>query len=348
MAYTIQQQLDMTTASTMRLQACADWVCDLWELDAIAEVWQLALQQGDGQHAPVILGTGSNSLLPVHTRCPIIRLRAAGLRLIDDNGDQVTIEVDAGHDWHTLVMQTVRNGWSGLENLVLIPGTTGAAPVQNIGAYGVEVGDRISGVRAWHTGRRQFEWLSAAACDFSYRNSRFKQQAGQWVITQVRFSLSKNLAPVLNYADLAEQCGPNPSASKIAQTVMQIRQAKLPDPAKLGNCGSYFHNPIVSGPQAETLKQQWPAMPVYPQADARYKLAAGWLIDQCGLKGYQHGRLGVYDRQALVLVNHASLAVLPEQQATRDELQGLEQVIQQAVLTRFGVALQREPVWVAE
>ena len=241
------------------------------------------------------------------------------------------------------MLETLNRGLSGLENLSLIPGTVGASPVQNIGAYGVEVKDVIDSVRCFDVDSGRFAVLSNAESEFAYRESVFKQAAkGRYVIVAVTFVLNEQFELKARYGDLAavlqENCGNRaPEAKDVSQAVCQIRSSKLPDPAVLGNVGSFFKNPVVSAEAAEKLLATYPQMPHYPQADGSVKLAAGWLIDQCGLKGYRIGGAAVHDKQALVLVN--------QDNASAENVRDLEKYIQDCVKNRFGVALQAEPNW---
>lgn len=229
-------------------------------------------------------------------------------------------------------------GWPGLENLALIPGTVGAAPVQNIGAYGVELNERIDAVQVWDFKRACQRWLSVAECQFGYRDSVFKHASGQdWLVLRVRFALPRQWQPVLDYPDLhaLRDLQPGPSPEMVFDHVVAVRQAKLPDPAVKPNVGSFFKNPVVSQSQAQALIAQYPQLVSYGQPDGRIKLAAGWLIDQCGYKGRRMGAVAMHDRQALVMVN--------EGRGNVDDVMALAQAIVQDVKARFGVVLEMEP-----
>lgn len=333
--------VDLQRANTLGLRCQAERVYHVADATVLPLVWKQASQYG----SPLVLGGGSNIVLPVQLNRPVIRLTMAGMSA-NIQGDDIFLRVEAGKNWHALVCETLQRGWYGLENLSLIPGHVGACPVQNIGAYGVEVGDRIASVQAWHVPTGQWHTIPARECRFSYRDSRFKQEAGQWVITAVTFHLSQRPDLRLGYADLKEKAGTSPTPHTIAQAVITIRQAKLPDPLQLGNAGSYFHNPVIEAQDYAALKAEHAAMPAYPQPDGRYKLAAGWLIDQLGLKGYRLGKVGVYEHQALVLVNHASQQTKPALQTTQAMLLELQAHVQKAVASRFGINLIREPIWI--
>ena len=240
---------------------------------------------------------------------------------------------------------TLAQGWPGLENLSLIPGTVGAAPVQNIGAYGLEVAERLHSLDAFDMHSGKMLRLDRAACRFGYRDSLFKQEGwhrdGHMVITGVTFRLPKQWKALTAYADIAQELAAQkiatPSAEQVAAAVIAIRQRKLPDPAQIPNAGSFFHNPVVDAVTAERLLAVHPKMPHYPQADGRCKLAAGWLIEQAGWKGKNLGPVGMYDKQALVLVNHGD--------GKGADVTALMHVVQEDVQKTFGVALTPEPVF---
>ncbi|MBP6563320.1 MAG: UDP-N-acetylmuramate dehydrogenase [Neisseriaceae bacterium] len=292
---------------------------------------------------PVLwLGGGSNVILTQDFPGLVVHMATKGVRFDDADADHVWVDVAAGEPWHEFVNQTLAAGYCGLENLSLIPGTVGAAPVQNIGAYGVEVGDVIEHVVCFDLHAYQVVTLSNADCAFAYRDSLFKQGGkGRYVILNVRFKLQRHFNPQTQYGDierelLAEQ--PERSlwtATDVARTVCTIRARKLPDPNVLGNAGSFFKNPIVSQAAAAAFLAQHPDAPHYPLADGRVKLAAGWLIDRLGLKGHQIGGAAVHDRQALVLVN--------KQQATAADVVALAADIQAQVWATYQVSLESEP-----
>lgn len=339
--FPIRTDVDLTPYTTFGLPARAAFYGELTDEAALPEL--CALPQFD-RETVLWLGGGSNVLLLENIPHLVIRMCNKGIRVLAQGGGQVQIEAQAGEVWHDFVQYTLAQGWSGLENLSLIPGTVGAAPVQNIGAYGVEVQERIAGVRCYDLQQRRFVELSRADCAFAYRDSLFKH-AGKhrYVITAVRFILDEQFKPNVRYGDLAavlaEQCAGRPAtAVDVAAAVCHIRRQKLPDPAVLGNVGSFYHNPIVSAAQAAALLAAHPDMPHYPQADGRTKLAAGWLIDRCGLKGHAVGGAAVHDKQALVLVNR--------HQASAADVAALSAEICARVQAAFGVRLHPEPtIW---
>jgi UDP-N-acetylmuramate dehydrogenase len=293
-----------------------------------------------GRASKFILGGGSNLVLTQDLKPLVLKVEVPGRRLLDD-GDDWVVEAGAGERWHDLVMWSIQQGVGGLENLALIPGTVGAAPVQNIGAYGVELKDRFDSLDTLDLMSGRLVRLDRAACHFAYRDSVFKQHlAGRSVILRVRFRCPKRWVPQLDYLDLQraqEAAGvAQPTPLQVAEWVMAIRRAKLPDPAVIGNAGSFFKNPIVSAEKCREVIARDPHLVHYPLEDGRCKLAAGWLIDACGWKGKTVGGAGVYEKQALVLVNRG--------EARGAEVLTLAQAIQASVYARFGVTLEPEPV----
>jgi UDP-N-acetylmuramate dehydrogenase len=298
-----------------------------------------------GRAPKFVLGGGSNVVLTRDVEAVVLKVEMAGRRLLHEDAHGVVVEAGAGENWHDFVAWTLAQGWPGLENLALIPGTVGATPVQNIGAYGVELKDRFHSLDAVDLVTGRTVTLDGAACRFGYRDSVFKQDgfgglAGKSVITRVRFALPRPWRPVLGYLELERKRTETGIAAPDAQTVFDwvcaIRRAKLPDPAVVGNAGSFFKNPVVSAEQCRDIIGRDPEVVHYPLPDGRCKLAAGWLIDACGWKGKTVGRAGVYDKQALVLVNRGG--------ASGAEVLTLARAIQESVYGRFGIRLEPEPV----
>ncbi len=284
------------------------------------------------------LGGGSNLILKSDLNALVIQMNNQTLSYQQGGDGCVIATVGAGVNWHRLVMDSVEQGYFGLENLALIPGNVGAAPVQNIGAYGVELSDRLIHLQAINIASGEVLNLTAEECCFAYRDSIFKQALkGQVIITELTLALSSTSDDVrLGYGDLSAHMENKVlTAQNIADSVCAIRQSKLPDPDVLGNAGSFFKNPIIASEQAGQLKQQYSNLPVYPVGDTYSKLAAGWLIDQCGFKGYRKGSVGVYDKQALVLVHYG--------QGHVSELLVLADEIKAAVKNKFSVELEIEP-----
>ncbi|MDU9413115.1 UDP-N-acetylmuramate dehydrogenase [Pseudomonas sp. zfem005] len=286
-----------------------------------------------------VIGGGSNLLLTADVDALVLRMASRGLRLLGDDGELVLVEAEAGEPWHPFVLWTLEQGLAGLENLSLIPGTVGAAPMQNIGAYGVEIKDVFAGLTAMDRLSGELRDFSLEECAFGYRDSLFKREVGRWLILRVRFKLSRALSLHLDYGPvrqrLQEQGVDAPTASDVSRAICSIRSEKLPDPAQLGNAGSFFKNPLVPAGLAERLRGEHADLVAYPQADGQVKLAAGWLIERAGWKGYRDGDAGVHRLQALVLVNHGA--------ATGLQLLDLAQRIQADVAERFGVVLEMEP-----
>jgi len=310
----------------------------------------------DAQLGPApkfVLGGGSNIVLTGDVKPVVLKVEVRGRRLIDDGAKAWIVEAGAGENWHDFVGWTLQQGWPGLENLALIPGTVGASPVQNIGAYGVELQDRFESLDAVDLTTGKSFTLSAAQCAFGYRDSVFKHAsaspsgfglAGKALITRVRFRLPKPWKPVLGYLDLTRKVAETgihePSARQIHDWICAIRNAKLPDPRVIGNAGSFFKNPTVTPEQCADIIARDPKVVHYPMTDGSVKLAAGWLIDACGWKGKSVGNAGVYDRQALVLVNRGGA----QNPVTGGEVMTLARAIQTSVYERFGIRLEPEPV----
>lgn len=285
-----------------------------------------------------VLGGGNNILFTRRFEGTLIKPAATGITVIGEDADTVTLRAEAATDWDRMVAWCVERGLWGAENLSLIPGTVGASPVQNIGAYGAEAAGIIYRVHLYDTLRREHATLEKADCRFAYRDSIFKHELrGRTVITAVELRLGKHPSPNLAYGDLKAQVEARGGASiaNIRDAVCAIRRSKLPDPDTLGNAGSFFKNPVVDNATAERLREEDPACPVYPvSAHGMCKLAAGWLIDRAGLKGFRMGRVGVHERQALVLVNFGG--------ATGDEVIALARYVQDKVFDRFGVRIEPE------
>ena len=296
-----------------------------------------------GRAPKFVLGGGSNVILTRDMPELVLKVEVPGLRLVRETDDAVIVEAGAGVAWHTLVAWTLDQGWGGLENMALIPGTVGAAPVQNIGAYGLELQERFDSLDTVDLVTGRTVTLQHDQCHFGYRDSVFKNAlAGKSVIVRVRLRLPKPWRPVLGYLDLdrkREETGVRePDARTIFQWVCDIRRAKLPDPAQIGNVGSFFKNPVVSAEQCRDIIARDPHIVHYPMDDGSFKLAAGWMIEACGWKGKTIGHAGVYDKQALVLVNRGG--------AVGAEVQTLARAIQESVYGRFGIRLEPEPVMV--
>ena len=299
-----------------------------------------ALQYCAERELPLlVIGGGSNVLLTQDVQALVLRMATRGIRVIEDGGQRVVVEAEAGEVWHAFVLWTLAQGFAGLENLSLIPGTVGAAPMQNIGAYGVEIKDVFAGLTALDRQTGQLRDFTLEECNFGYRDSVFKQHPGRWLILRVRFALSRAARLHLEYGPvrqrLSEQGILQPTATDVSRAISSIRSEKLPDPAVLGNAGSFFKNPVVSSALAAELKLTHPNLVGYPQADGQVKLAAGWLIETAGWKGFREDDAGVHRLQSLVLVNYGA--------ATGLQLLSLAQRIQEDIARRFNVKLEMEP-----
>lgn len=334
MTLELQPQFDLTAFNTLGLASVAQIYVAISEPEQIPEIIEYAAQQ---QLAILWLGGGSNLVLAETVPGVVAQLQMAGRELLEITQDTVLLRVGAGEAWHPFVRWTLEQGYFGLENLALIPGTVGASPVQNIGAYGVEVCELIELVNAYDRLSEQWVGLSVEDCQFGYRDSLFKRNPGRFVITSVSFRLHRHYHPRLDYAPLAQRFGDQRqvAALRVFDAVCEVRSSKLPDPNLLGNAGSFFKNPVVSKAQFEQLHKVYPEMPNYPAESGR-KLAAGWLIEQAGLKGYTQGCVGVHKLQALVLVNYGG--------AKRADIERLASQVCEQVNSKFGISLEQEPI----
>ncbi|MFM1962791.1 MAG: UDP-N-acetylenolpyruvoylglucosamine reductase [Bacteroidota bacterium] len=286
----------------------------------------------------LVMGGGSNILFTKDFNGLVIHNEIEGIACLEETADYVLVKAGAGVNWHHFVMQCVDKGWGGIENLSLIPGTVGAAPVQNIGAYGVELADTLFSLRAWDIAEKCFVEFTAEQCEFGYRQSIFKQKlSGRMVIVSATFRLSKTPGLQLGYGAIQDWLNQQniafPTIKDVSNAVMAIRRSKLPDPKVLGNAGSFFKNPWVSDDFFQQLKKNYPEIVAFPEQGG-FKLAAGWLIEQCGWKGFRDGDAGCHYRQALVLVNYRG--------ASGKNIVDLAMRIQESVQTKFGVTLMPE------
>lgn len=291
----------------------------------------------------LVLGGGSNILLTGDFDGLVLHMCNQGIEMLGEDDESVYVRAAAGESWHGFVQWTLQQGLGGLENLSLIPGSVGAAPIQNIGAYGVELKDRFHALTALDIETGDTFILKKADCGFAYRDSVFKRGLlDRAIILDVSFALPKCWQPNVLYGELAHELAAialaTPSARQISDAVIAIRSRKLPDPVLIGNAGSFFKNPVIPALRRDVLLLSYPQLVSYAQADGSFKLAAGWLIDQCGWKGKTVGRAGVYEKQALVLVNRGG--------ASGAEIVQLAEAIQADVYARFGVRLEPEPVFV--
>jgi UDP-N-acetylmuramate dehydrogenase len=336
MSLGVRSRVSLKAYNSFAVDVAARWFAEAHDDDQVRAALVYARQQ---QLPVLLLGGGSNMLLTADVEALVLRMASRGIRVLQDDGERVLVEAEAGEPWHPFVQWTLQQGLAGLENLSLIPGTVGAAPMQNIGAYGVELKDLFAGLTALDRHSGELREFSLADCGFAYRDSLFKREAGRWVILRVRFALSRTAALHLDYGPLrqrlVEQGVTAPTAVDVSQAICAIRSEKLPDPAVLGNAGSFFKNPMVSVELAQRLGAEHADLVAYPQADGRVKLAAGWLIERAGWKGFREGDAGVHRLQALVLVNYG--------QASGQQLLALAQRIQADIFRRFAVELEIEP-----
>jgi UDP-N-acetylmuramate dehydrogenase len=337
--YQLAENVSLQGRNTFRVPARAAMMADVTRADALAELFDYAMLR-DG---PVmVLGEGSNLLFAADYPGVVICLTMAGIQKLEDDGTTALVRADAGVAWNDLVGWTVARGLCGLENLALIPGTVGAAPIQNIGAYGVEVGEHIETVEAFARDTGQVKRVAKADCGFAYRDSVFKREPGRWVVTAVELRLPRQAELRLDYAGVKEELAAmgkaeNPRAPHVAEAISRIRTRKLPNPAVIGNAGSFFKNPIVAADVAQALADANPGLPVFPAGDdTRRKLSAAWLIERAGWKGFREGDAGISAQHSLVLVNHGN--------ATGPQLLDVARRVAASVRETFGVPLEPEPL----
>ena len=335
--YTIVENASLEGRNTFRVPARARLLIDVRRREALGELFGFAMLKSDPL---LVLGEGSNILFTRDWPGIVLSIAALGIEVREDDGARALVRVEAGENWNDFVRWSLGRGFCGLENLVLIPGTVGAAPIQNIGAYGVEVGEFIDHVEAWDRVAGELVQLSNAECRFGYRDSVFKQQRDRYIVTSVTFALPRSRPLRMDYAGVAEELAAlgieTPTAPALAEAIARIRTRKLPNPALIGNAGSFFKNPVVAQSQATALREANPGMPAWNGAEGQVKLSAAWLIESCGFKGLQQGHAAVSEQHALVLVNRG--------QASGSEIWALAERIRETVATRFGVDLEAEPL----
>ena len=336
-AVRVVRDAPLATRNTFKVPARAPWLVEVGDSAALPDLLRQPELRGG---VALVLGGGSNLLFAGDAPGAVLALTGKRIELRDDHDGVAIVRADAGVAWHGFVLWTLAQGLAGLENLSLIPGTVGAAPIQNIGAYGVEVRDFIHAVEAYEPATGTLHRLGPDACAFAYRDSVFKHAPDRYIVTAVEFALPRAPALKLDYAGLGDELRTMgidaPTPTQVSDAVIAIRRRKLPDPAVLGNAGSFFKNPIVAAAQAEALQAMHAALPVFRIGDdSARKLSAAWLIDVCGWKGHRDGDAGVSATHALVLVNHGH--------ATGQQLLDLARRIADSVQTRFDVALEPEP-----
>lgn len=334
MSFQIERAVELLPYNTFGMQVKG---LQMSRIGAPAELEQVR-EHNSGQQPFFILGGGSNLLLTADIQAWILKNECRGIEKTEEDDRYVYLKAGGGEVWHDLVMYCIEHGYAGIENLALIPGTVGAAPIQNIGAYGVEVKDVIETVHTFdlHTG--QYRDFGNAECEFGYRESIFKRvYRNHLFVYAVTFRLNKEPAFRLAYGDIRRTMDEMQlplSIASVAAAVVHIRQSKLPDPKDIGNSGSFFKNPEIPSGHYNTLKEQFPLIPGYVISEERVKIPAGWLIEQCGWKGYREGAVGVHPRQALVLVNYGG--------AAGKEIFELSARILDSVRDKFGILLERE------
>ena len=332
----MQQNISLKPFNTFGLEASARFFV---EVNSVTEL-KIILQNPDFQSIDkLFLGGGSNILLTKNYDGLVIKINLKGISKVSEDDSHVYVQTGAGENWHQLVMYCVENQYAGMENLSLIPGTVGAAPMQNIGAYGVEIKDIFEELQALNLQTLEMETFNLADCHFGYRESIFKHEAkGKYVITSVNFKLNKTPIFKISYGDiqktLQEMNVTDLSIKAVSDAVISIRKSKLPDPAEIGNSGSFFKNPEIPKVQYEELKERFENIPSYPINESTVKVPAGWLIEQAGWKGFRDGEIGVHARQALVLVNYGK--------GTGEQIKALSAKIQASVLEKFGISLSTE------
>ncbi|MCD9086637.1 UDP-N-acetylmuramate dehydrogenase [Stenotrophomonas sp. SY1] len=334
--WSLVEHASLHSLNTFHVAANAARLLRVTDVAALPEV--LATIVGSGPL--LVLGSGSNVLLAGDPEGTVLTFDNNDVRILEHRADHAIVRAGAGANWHGLVMWSLAEGLSGLENLALIPGTVGAAPIQNIGAYGAQVGDFIQAVEAWDTREQLWVRLDQEACQFAYRDSVFKQEPDRYLITAVEFRLPLLHELRLGYAGISDELKAMgielPVATDVANAVIAIRRRKLPDPDVLGNAGSFFKNPVLPVEQVDVLLQHYPALPVFPGNDeSNRKISAAWMIEACGWKGQRDGDAGISPNHALVLVNHGS--------ASGAELLAFARRVSASVLETFGVPIEPEP-----
>ncbi|HWG11279.1 MAG TPA: UDP-N-acetylmuramate dehydrogenase [Rhodanobacteraceae bacterium] len=331
------EDASLRTRNTLRVDARAKWLAEVRDAGALPRLFEWPALRD----TPVlVLGEGSNVLFAGDFAGLVVTLKTSGIDVIGDDADSARLRIAAGETWNDVVRWSLARGLCGLENLSLIPGTAGAAPVQNIGAYGVELDEFVHAVEAFDLRERRTERFAKSECAFAYRDSRFKREPDRWLITALELDLPKRREPVLGYAGVREELDAMgaalaPTPAQVAEAVVRLRMRKLPDPARIPNAGSFFKNPIVAPETARALQREYPTLPLWPLDETRAKLSAAWLIETAGFKGMREGDAGISDRHALVLVNHGH--------ATGAQLWALAQRVRDGVRARFDMTLEPEP-----
>jgi UDP-N-acetylmuramate dehydrogenase len=333
----IRENISLLPYNTFGIQAKAKYFAAFSSVDELTEL--LTNSNLQTPNPKLILGGGSNILLTKDFDGLVLKNEIGGVTVVNEDEEHIYVKAGAGENWHKLVMYCVENGFAGMENLSLIPGSVGASPMQNIGAYGVEIKDIFYEAEGYHVDENAIKKFSLEDCEFGYRESVFKHKyKGQFIITSVTYCLRKKPVFTTSYGviqqELEKMGVEGLSIKAVSQAIINIRSSKLPDPKEIGNAGSFFKNPQVDKIQFEVLQKEHPAIPNYPFNETHIKVPAGWLIEQCGWKGYRKGDAGCYAKQALVLVNYGK--------ASGNEIFQLSEAILQSVKEKFKIRLERE------
>jgi len=335
--YALREDASLRARNTLRVDARATLLAEVRDAAALPKLfgWPAVRDM-----RKLVLGEGSNVLFAGDFDGLIVTLKTGGIEIRGEDASSARVRIGGGEHWNDVVRWSLAHGLCGLENLSLIPGTAGAAPVQNIGAYGVELETFVHAVEAFDLREHRTVAFAGNECSFAYRDSRFKREPDRWLITSLELDLPKSREPVLDYAGVREELAAmnvvgKPDSAQVAEAVVRLRTRKLPDPALIPNAGSFFKNPVLAREHADALKRQHPALPLWPVDDSHAKLSAAWLIEAAGFKGARAGDAGISERHALVLVNHGG--------ATGAQLWALAQSVREGVNARFGVMLDPEP-----
>lgn len=330
----IKNNISLKNYNTFGIDAKARYFISVQTVDELINVLNLKEYP-----EKFILGGGSNMLLTGNIDALVVHINIKGIDIISKNNNTVTVKANAGENWHEFVLWALDHGFGGLENLSLIPGNVGTSPIQNIGAYGVELKDVFVTCEAIETSTYKVVSFSLKECEFGYRDSIFKRKSGKYIVTNVTFKLTSNTHALnTSYGAIENQLNSlnitNPTIKDVSNAVIFIRKSKLPDPSEIGNSGSFFKNPVITKNDFNKLQTQFPGLPYYEVSDDEIKIPAGWLIEQCGFKGKRYGDAGVHAKQALVLVNYGN--------ATGKEIMALAKKIQSSVKEKFGIEITPE------
>lgn len=333
----LQQNISLRPYNTFGIEVYARYFSSFQSVEELQEVFNNSRLPASASR--LILGGGSNILFTKDFDGIVLKNEIGGIEVIAEDEEYIYVQAGGGVNWHQFVLFCLKNNYAGVENLSLIPGSVGASPMQNIGAYGVEIKDVFHQLEAYHIGDKTIHTFSLEECAFGYRDSVFKHQyKNQFIIVNVTYRLRKQPVFHITYGAIQqelEKMGVEQlSIQAISQAVINIRTSKLPDPKQIGNAGSFFKNPTVLNEAFQNLKQLYPNIPSYPVNEEYVKVPAGWLIEQCGWKGYRKGDAGCYEKQALVLVNYGN--------ATGKDIYQLSEEIIKSVKEKFGISLERE------